>query len=378
MVFSPPPPPLPDTEKLIKIYLDAQEEIIKDIQKLTVKGSLGTAQIKAQLLNSVKRNLVQLSKDTQAWTDQNIPLAVEEGIRDSDEAIAEQFAAAGQDLPDFPLSFAVIDTESLNVIVRGVDQVFDETIGFTGDRYARRIDDIISTKISTGQTVKQAQLEVIKMLEQEGIVAKEFTRAGGKVLVQLAAQGERLVRSQTSEVTNLASINRSRQVGGDLVKMTSHATSCPICWPLQGRVYSISGTSTIYPPLETAFSAGFANIHPNCRHRIKSYIPALKTPEELAKDIAFSRRPLEIDNMSSGMQRAFQRNNKIYQAGQKKRADILANRYQWLRYQSRLGKPNTFSSFMRIKNENGAKWQKLQIDYRTSGAENKQELEPEV
>ena len=375
MTFPAAPPPVSSTEQLIKLYLKAQETLIREIQALTVKGNLSTAQLKSQLLTAVNRTLTELADQTHEWSAANIPGDIAAGVREADAAIAEQFISAGQDIPDFPAAFAVIDPETVEVVVAGIDDTFDQIIEFTAERLGRNFTQIaneaISTKIVTGQTVKQAQIRLVEMLNNEGIVA--FVDRGGREW-QLSTYAEMVARSTTREITNLASVNRSRQVAGDLVIMSAHATSCPICWPLQGRVYSISGTNPNYPPLETAWSGGFANIHPNCRHSVKPYIPALKTPEEIARDLTFSNRPMEIEDMSQAAQRIFQRNNKNYQAGQQRRAIARQNAKQWQRYQARLGKdaPARLSTFMRIKNANGPAWQKLQTDYRAAGVELKQ------
>lgn len=61
----------------------------------------------------------------------------------------------------------------------------------------------------------------------------------------------------------------------DLYRISSHGTTCGICAPFEGRVYSKSGTNPDYPPLAAAFGkqdpAGpdtlantWLNLHPNC------------------------------------------------------------------------------------------------------------------
>ena len=61
----------------------------------------------------------------------------------------------------------------------------------------------------------------------------------------------------------------------DLYRISSHGTTCAICAPFEGRVYSKSGTNPDYPPLAAAFGKQdpngpdtlantWLNIHPNC------------------------------------------------------------------------------------------------------------------
>lgn len=48
----------------------------------------------------------------------------------------------------------------------------------------------------------------------------------------------------------------------DLVILETHRNSCPLCSPMQGRIYSLSGKGR-YPSVEEAYSHGVG--HPNCK-----------------------------------------------------------------------------------------------------------------
>ena len=49
----------------------------------------------------------------------------------------------------------------------------------------------------------------------------------------------------------------------DLVLLETHLNSCPLCAPMQGRIYSMSGKSKRYPSVEKAYEHGVG--HPNCK-----------------------------------------------------------------------------------------------------------------
>lgn len=85
----------------------------------------------------------------------------------------------------------------------------------------------------------------------------------------------------------------------DLYQVTTHAGSCKLCAPLEGRVYSRSGTDLDFPPLASAFGKidpegpndltnTYLNIHPNCTHQITMWTPVGRTREELDKIKRFS------------------------------------------------------------------------------------------
>jgi hypothetical protein len=121
---------------------------------------------------------------------------------------------------------------------------------------------------------------------------------------------------------NMATRTTARQaeVAGTLEKDTEHdlymiskvGTTCPVCAPLEGRVYSKSGTSEIYPPLSLAFgkidpnggddlSNTYLNIHPNCLHSLIPWTEAGKTEAQLKRIREFSdpkTNPLNKDPRS--------------------------------------------------------------------------------
>ena len=49
----------------------------------------------------------------------------------------------------------------------------------------------------------------------------------------------------------------------DLMLLETHPHSCPKCATMQGKVYSRTGKSKRYPPIENAYSNGVG--HPNCK-----------------------------------------------------------------------------------------------------------------
>ena len=368
--------PEPTTE-LINIYKAAQLRIIDEITSAQTRGAIGTAQYKRAILANVNEILADLQNQSAAWVAANIPAEYQAGLDAANAAMDAQYKAAGQEPPVYPGQFATVHQEALQVLISDTNNTFTELIQFTG----RNIDDMIADanrqaiaqKLASGSTVDQAAKILQEMLVQQGIPAFTYKRGGQTVTMQLSTYAQLVARSTTAEAQNQASMLQSQEIGGDLVKMTSHSPTCPICYPLQGRVYSISGKSKKYPPLKVAYSGGYANIHPNCRHRVNPYVPALKSDEQLAKDLAYSNRPLTVDEMSRAEQAMYQEQLERYNAAQKKNVTLRNNRDQYQRYLARLGSdeaPKSFAGFMRMKNADGENWKNLQAQYRALGYEN--------
>lgn len=95
----------------------------------------------------------------------------------------------------------------------------------------------------------------------------------------------------------------------DLWQIAKIGSTCPVCAPLEGRVYSKSGTNPDYPPLSLAFGKvdpdggddltnTYLNIHPNCLHSLLRYTTVGKTEKQIQRDKDFSdpkKNPLSRD-----------------------------------------------------------------------------------
>ena len=74
-----------------------------------------------------------------------------------------------------------------------------------------------------------------------------------------------VARTELAKTYNQAHLATFKEFGDDLVKMSTHAGSCPICSPFQGIIYSLSGENKdyeAYPP------DAHLPIHPNCGHTL--------------------------------------------------------------------------------------------------------------
>lgn len=166
-----------------------------------------------------------------------------------------------------------------------------------------------------------------------------------------------VARSTIREAGNTARLNQLTVNGYDLVKMSKYYPTCPICAPLQGRVYSISGQDKRFPPLSMAFGQ-YNNVHPNCRHVVTAWVESLRTPEEVQDAIEFSNQPFE-DNRSA-------KEVRLYKEQQDQARKLRNDLYQWERYKQVLGEdaPSTVAKFRKTKYNEIDQWEKLQREYR--------------
>lgn len=159
----------------------------------------------------------------------------------------------------------------------------------------------------------------------------------------------------------------------DLWQIVKIGSTCPVCAPLEGRIYSKSGTNPDYPPLSLAFGKidpegsddltnTYLNIHPNCLHSLVRYTTIGKTEKQIQKDKDFSdpkKNPLTRDPRTK-MQIAAYRNK------ERNRRKLLADIRQHKKYRAVLEKdvPENFDKFREMKYNNPERWKELQDAYK--------------
>ena len=199
-------------------------------------------------------------------------------------------------------------------------------------RIARLDDDVFTKAIQSSaeyfQLVGNWEVYNADMMEtylrNHGVTAF-IDRSGRKW--SLRAYCDMATRTANAQARNAEVLTKDAE--HDLYRITTVGTTCDICAPLEGRVYSKSGTSPFYPPLASAFgkidpngtndlSNTWLGIHPNCRHYLVPYNEEGKTQkeiDEMRKFSSFEDNPITNDPRSKEQIEA-------YRAEQRKRAKI--------------------------------------------------------
>lgn len=203
------------------------------------------------------------------------------------------------------------------------------------------------------------------MLQSQNITAVTYSNGSEMPVSKYAAM---TARSTTAEAQNTAKTAQGTDWGYDLVRMTEHTPTCPICSQYQGRVYATTpdaasgkyktkdGTALTFPYLyDTAFASGYMTIHPNCRHRISVFPPAAYTDEELTKHSQRSSAPFE-DTRSDAERKAYAED----QAKKRKRNE-MRKQYEKIKQALPDQAPKSFAGFVRMKAANSQRYQDLII-----------------
>lgn len=288
-----------------ELYQQAATDIMQTIAAKHEQGRI--AHYEQALLADIKSITDKAGGKAKKYFKEAVPKRYLEGMQQNLQALAGQGAVP----IDTQAQLTQVHQSAVNVLIdNAVGQLED-----AANQVGRRVQDAIrtaglnavTTKTTTGQTVRQTAQALRETLAAQGIKA-----VGG---MQLDKYADLVARSTTREATNRGAINQGTELGYDLVQFSSHASPCPVCAQFEGRVYSVSGSTSEYPALySTAFKGGYANIHANCKHVVNTYVPALADDPE--GDKRRSNEPFEDSRTEK--QRA------AYLEAQRKRAKARA------------------------------------------------------
>lgn len=254
------PKPLPQNVlELIKVYQNAQTNLIKIISEKQARGNV--TDYYRTLLKKVDSELISLNKQAIAWTGKNIPLEYQRG---ANKVISDLNKQGIKDIGTYS-SFAMLHKSAIEVIVQNTLDDLVSANQFVG----RQVRDAIrkagietaTKQLTTGITTTEAKKDLMNTFVDMGI--NGIQTSDGRY-INLASYAETVARSTVREASNRGTLNQATALGYGLVKMSRHGTACKVCQQYEGRVYSIDGKDKRFPPLRTAYKPPFANIHPNC------------------------------------------------------------------------------------------------------------------
>lgn len=159
--------------------------------------------------------------------------------------------------------------EAVNVLLSSAYADFGSTM--TG--YMKGAEQIINDalKLQTRSTIAMGRLEGTAIGDIAKTVKNNFSDNGFTVLIdrggrewQLGRYSEMVTRTHINKAANEAVINRMGDFDVDIVEVSSHGAIDEACAEQEGELYSISGNSQNYPPLD----GNEPPYHPNCTHNL--------------------------------------------------------------------------------------------------------------
>lgn len=366
------PPQTADVTALLRnLFLRTEKELIREITRKRNAGHVEYAEVAA--LERVQK-ILQSMVDT-SWS--YVPAMIEKIFYHSDKDAAGYANARSMPGMYSVTQIALMEQlannlqgellEMAGTAKKSVESVF--TIArLENDPYRKLALEQVLRQEAAGKPWIRTSEDLIKEMETNGITG--FTdKAGRRWSIQ--AYGNMAVRTMARQAEVAALLSSDDY---DLWQITKVGTTCPVCAPLEGRVYSKSGTNPDYPPLTVAFgkvdpagsndlSNTYLNIHPNCLHALIKYTTIGKSAERIQKDKDFSsieKNPLNRDPRTKKQIAA-------YREKEKNRQKLLRDMKQHKEYRAILGNdiPKDFAKFRNLKYNDPERWH-LYEDYKKS------------
>lgn len=372
-----------ELEKLIALFLRAETAIINEIGRLRSSGLADYSQVAA--LERVQAILRQMESD--AWTyapkmiERQFYVSHPEARRIQGESLTKHIRAYNNAAALTAEQHAIVDQLVANLMGEITDAsvtvmatVQSALIGRIEPDVYRRVGlEQVALRQATGQGVYKQLPAFVEALRREGVTAF-VDKAGRRWSLHTYCSMVSRTTSRQAEVLSVLTADPEQ----DLYRISSHGTTCAICAPFEGRVYSKSGTNPDYPPLAAAFGkqdpAGpdilantWLNMHPGCLHSILPYTTAGRSEEEIQKIKDFSnpkKNPFTRDPRT-------EKQIKAYRAKEAARAKWLREYRTWETYRMTVGDPvpKTFATFQKHKAADDEKWKTWQKLYREANAE---------
>ena len=268
----------------VELYLQAEQTMLAAVARRLERGvdQPGWAEMKLAEVQQLRREaeavVESLTDDAPAEVDKAVRTAFNRGV-----------ATAGTDLTKAGISealafgrtnLAAVDalvTETVTTIRATHVRILRSTL----DGYRDVIADA-SGQLTTGTlTRRDAAQRALDRFAMRGISG--FVDRSGRSW-DLASYTEMAVRTSSARAAVQGHTDRLVENGHDLVIVSDSPQECELCRPFEGKVLSVTGTTTgrasdgtpIDASLSAATSAGL--FHPGCRHSTGLYVPGLTRP----------------------------------------------------------------------------------------------------
>lgn len=246
-----------DVDKLVGIYRRTQLRVSRLLRQAIASSATGTAEYRAQQLVAIQRELDKLERQAGPVLEAAMRGSYLDGATIASASLGSPLLAANAQG-----RFFGVHEPAMRAIAGEIDRrlaLSRQTIGRqVDDVFARLGNEAIAQGVAGGLSRREVSRELVDDLVKAGQTAF-VDRRGARW--SLDTYAETVVRTATRQAVTLGTVNRTLELGHDLITISRHANSCPQCLPFEGRTYSITGQTEGYPRLEDA-----PPFHPRCRH----------------------------------------------------------------------------------------------------------------
>lgn len=367
-----------ELQKLIQIFLKAETDLINEIGRLRSQGLIDYHLTAS--LERIQAILRKMENDSWEWAPKAIEkmfyVRVPEARRIAGETAEKHLRGYTNAAVLTGEQHAIVDQlvaslmgEITDASMTAMTTIQSALIGRIEPDVYRRVGlEQVAYQQARGAGTHKMLPGFVEQLRREGVTAF-VDKAGRNWSLHTYCAMVSRTTSRQAEVMAVLTADPDH----DLYQISSHGTTCKLCAPYEGRVYSRSGTDPDFPPLAAAFGKQdpngpdtlantWLNIHPGCLHVLLPWTPAGRTPEEIQKIKNFSdpkKNPFTRDPRT-------QKQIEAYRKKETARRHWLENYRQWEKYRMTLGDkvPKTYQTFEKHKKLNDEKYKTWQREYR--------------
>jgi len=271
--------PLRDrVRELDRIYATAEKRIARELALMDIGNYQELRAIKTQ--EKINGLVKMLNTAAIKWTRKAVPEAYEKGEAvsrtrleilgavKSDEFSEKTHTQAVEQEIDITMDFLIKANQSIKVNIatflylarqaaKGLSQfqAFDM-------RDEEVIGGLLDDALRAGETRGTAAKAVREHFRKEFGEAK-FIRINARNY-NMRKYADLVAKTRLRVVQTDAVLNSCKEYENDLVEVSAHGTTTPICIPYEGNVYSLSGKHPVYPYLDA-----YTPFHPRCQHSIR-------------------------------------------------------------------------------------------------------------
>jgi len=305
-------------DAVVRLIAETEQALINDMARrigrlAEVTPATNWQALRLELLGTGQERIVRELARTLNATEQRIIELFDEAATRTLETDNRLFRSAGYN----PVPLA--ENAYLQQIIRsGLIKTQEEyqnlalTTANTATRqFERALDLAYHEIISGGYTYQQAIRDGIRALTNNGLASIEYP-TGHVDYADVAFRRATLTGiNQTAAEIQLANM---AQMGADLVETTAHPGARPSHAVWQGRVFSVSGTSTKYPNFRgvTGYGTGPGLCGWNCRHSFFPYFEGMSDPAYSAEKLReYNNKVVTFNNETMSLYDATQQQRYI-------------------------------------------------------------------
>lgn len=266
--------------KSVRLMLDIETEMLENMITLLTKGrdlgsvdwqldrlkSLGLLrELNARTIVKNRDKIVSAIREEMEYNAFRRATQVDSAVKETGKIIAVSAKASPQ------VNAIIADWE--RVALEKVGKMYGDMLYKAGEVYQQTVLKT-TAKVQLGMSGRTAIAQTATEWAEKGIPAL-VDRAGREWTTEAYAQA--IIRTTSTNVANGAQLARMDELGEDLVEVSSHLGSRPEHADFQGKIYSVSGKSTKYPPLSVTgygTAGGIGGV--NCRHVLYPYFEGTK------------------------------------------------------------------------------------------------------